>query len=95
MSIDYDHLSDTMLYKLDGAEKLERLVVHLHKISKNQEGTTNGAWRYFKEVHPHCLLRLTLIHAYNAIENMPVDVLREEMPLSHIKVLFCENVSIN
>ncbi|XP_076268573.1 F-box only protein 33 [Rhynchophorus ferrugineus] len=94
LSIDYDHLSDSLLNKLDGSEKLERLVVHLHKISKNQEGTTNGAWRYFKEVHPSCLLRLTLIHAHNAIEKLPVDVLREEMPLSHIKVLFCENVNM-
>ncbi|XP_030764952.1 F-box only protein 33 isoform X2 [Sitophilus oryzae] len=94
LSIDYDYLSDALLSMLEGADKLQRLVVHLHKIRQDHEGTTNRAWINFKKVHPQCLLRLSLIHAYDAVENLHLEVLREEMPLSHIKAFFCENVNM-
>lgn len=94
LSIDYDQLSDNFLYKLEGSKNLERLVVHLHTIPQGHQGTSNTAWKDFQKAHPQCLLRLSLIHAYNAIENLHVDVLREQMPLSHIKVFFCEDVNM-
>lgn len=93
LSIDYDQLSDRFLYNLEGARNLLRLVVHLHAIPKGHQGTSNTAWKDFKNAHPECMLRLTVIH-YTAIRSLHVQVLRDEMPLSHLKVFFCEDVSI-
>lgn len=74
---------------------MNRLVVHLHAVPLNHQGTTNEAWIDFRSAHPDCLLRLTVIHAYSAIKNLHLHVLKEKMPLSHIKVFFCENVSFS
>ncbi|CAG9766374.1 unnamed protein product [Ceutorhynchus assimilis] len=95
LSIDYDQLSDKFLYRLEEAKNLQRLVVHLHAIPKNHPGTTNLAWKEFKTSHPQCMLRLTVIHANSAIQDLHVEVLRNEMPLSHFKVFFCESVNID
>ncbi|CAG9863243.1 unnamed protein product [Phyllotreta striolata] len=94
LSIDYDQLSDEFLSKLDGATELERLVVHLHEIRQNHPGTTNNAWSNFNKNHQGCELRLTVIHAFKDIDNLHETVLRHKMPLSHLKVFFCEQVNL-
>ncbi|XP_060536509.1 F-box/LRR-repeat protein 3 isoform X2 [Cylas formicarius] len=94
LSVDYDHLSDEFLYKLEKATLLSRLVVHLHAVQKNHPGSTNEAWIDFKRAHPQCMLRLSVIHAYKEIAQLHVTVLKEQMPLSHLKVFFCENVNM-
>lgn len=38
-------------------------------------------------------LRLNLIHAYDAVLDFHVVILRRNMPLSHLRVFFCETVS--
>lgn len=67
-------------------------MVHLHKIKKDHPGTTNEAWAKFRSQHPGCQLRLTIIHAFNDIESLHETVMRSKMPLSHLKVFFCEKV---
>ncbi|XP_066259438.1 F-box only protein 33 [Euwallacea similis] len=95
LSIDYDQLSDDFLYNLEELKHFNRLVVHIHSVPQNHCGTSNAAWRDFRVAHPQCLLRLTVIHAYRAIHRLHRDVLRKEMPLSHIKVFFCEDVNVD
>lgn len=92
MSIDYDQLSDNFLSQLDTAKGLERLVVHLHTIQKDHPGTTDEAWGKFCIQHPECQLRLTIIHAFKDIESLHETVMKPKMPLSHLKVFFCEKV---
>ncbi|KAL1493896.1 hypothetical protein ABEB36_009578 [Hypothenemus hampei] len=94
LSIDYDQLSDQFLYNLKDAKNLQRVVVHLHAVPEKHLGTTNNAWKDFKNAHPRCLLRLTVIHAYVDIKTLHSRVLREDMPLSHIKVFFCEDINL-
>ncbi|CAH1163846.1 unnamed protein product [Phaedon cochleariae] len=94
LSIDYDQLSDEFLSKLDSAKQLERLIVHLHGVRKNHPGTTNQAWMDFSHQHPRCELRLTVIHAFEDIDNLHETVMRQHMPLSHLKVFFCEQVNL-
>lgn len=43
---------------------------------------------------PKCELRLNLIHSYVGIEKLDTNILRPSMPLTHLKVLFCETVNI-
>ncbi|CAH0550463.1 unnamed protein product [Brassicogethes aeneus] len=95
LSVDYDHVSDAFLGTLDKCRKLQRLVVHLHSVRPAHPGTTNAAWQRFSELHPGCEMRLTIIHAFDDIDNLHNLVLRRSMPLSHIKVFFCESVNLH
>ncbi|KAJ8916338.1 hypothetical protein NQ315_005033 [Exocentrus adspersus] len=94
LSIDYDQLSDEFLYNLEAVKELERLVVHLHSIQENHPSTSNRAWDNFRQSHPNCEFRLTIIHAFNDIKNIHETVMRRCMPLTHLKVFFCENVNL-
>ncbi|XP_044744406.1 F-box/LRR-repeat protein 21 isoform X1 [Coccinella septempunctata] len=95
LSIDYDEMSDEFLNNLHDATNLRRLVVHLHSIRPSHPGTSNETWQTFKETHPECEFRLTVIHAFKDIHNLHTKVLRKQMPLSHLKVFFCESVNIS
>lgn len=92
--MDYDNLSDELLNNLESARSLERLVVHVHGVHQGHAGTSNGAWHRFTESHPDCGLRLTVIHAFKDIHDLHNNVLRPDMPLTHLKVLFCESINM-
>lgn len=94
LTLDYDYLSDSMLESLTSGT-LERLVIHVHNWKEDHPGTTNTAWLIFKEKNKHCQLRLTLLHAYHGITVLDTEILKPAMPLSHIKVLFCESINLN
>ncbi|XP_048523264.1 F-box only protein 33 isoform X2 [Dendroctonus ponderosae] len=94
LSVDYDQLSNTFLHNLKELNDLQRLIVHVHAIPTNHSETSNEAWKNFKVAHPKCLLRLTVVHAYMDIRKLHLQVLKENMPLSHIKVFFCEYVNL-
>lgn len=92
--MDFDQISDGFLSSLDGAFQLERLVVHLHGVRDGHPGTTNAAWQNFKLKHSTCELRLNVIHSYEEIGSLHETVLKEDMPLTQLKVFFCERVSV-
>lgn len=94
MSVDYDVLSDSFLQTLENASELKRLVVHINGIDDDHPGTTNTGWAKFKMDHPNCELRLTLVHAYQEVYTLN-QILKRNMPLTHLKVFFCEYVSIS
>nr|XP_023024571.1 uncharacterized protein LOC111512658 [Leptinotarsa decemlineata] len=94
LSIDYDQLSDELLAILDSATELRKLIVHLHAISEEHPGTTDEAWIKFRKKHPACQLSITIIHAFRDIDVLDQHVLRRHMPLTHLKVFFCEKVNI-
>ncbi|XP_054278398.1 F-box only protein 33-like [Macrosteles quadrilineatus] len=93
LSIDYCHVNDNLLHIL-GDTQLQRLVVHVHGIMDEHPGTTEGAWTYLTRKLPHCELRLTLIHSYDGVDVLHTKILRHAMPLTHLKVFFCEKLNI-
>lgn len=66
----------------------------MHGIWEGHPGTSEDAWLNFKEFHQKCLVRISFIHSFDEVNHMQ-DILKKNMPLSHIKVFFCENVSIS
>lgn len=94
LSIDYDILSDVFLDSLENANNLQRLIVHIHGVWTGHPATSEEAWMRFKLTHPDCQLRLSFIHAYDEVTRMQHDILRSNMPLSHIKVFFCEHINL-
>ncbi|KAF3423071.1 hypothetical protein E2986_09938 [Frieseomelitta varia] len=93
LTLDYEFLSNSLLRALNSGT-MERLVIHLHDWNYQYSGATDGSWQIFVQKNPKCELRLTLIHSYVGIENLDTNILRSAMPLTHLKVLFCENVNI-
>ncbi|XP_044263368.1 F-box only protein 33 isoform X2 [Tribolium madens] len=94
LSIDFDQLSDTFLACLDTSTHLERLVVHLHGVREGHPGTTKAAWSDFKAKHPNCELRFNVIHSYDEVQHLHETILKDDMPLTHLRVFFCENVNL-
>ncbi|KAG8225546.1 hypothetical protein J437_LFUL002062 [Ladona fulva] len=96
LSIDYDHVNDNLLdiFTKPSNGGLKRFVIHVHGITKNHPNTSNQAWSLFSQHNPHCELRITLIHSYDAVEVLHSDILRPSMPLTHLKALFCEQVNL-
>ncbi|XP_078043910.1 F-box only protein 33 [Augochlora pura] len=92
LTLDYEFISDTLLKALDNGV-MERLVIHVHGWNDNYAGTSEMAWQMFVQKNPKCELRLNLIHSYVGVEMLHSDILRRSMPLTHLKVLFCENVN--
>ncbi|XP_033222003.1 F-box only protein 33 [Belonocnema kinseyi] len=93
LTVDYDYVSDILLNALDNGV-LERLVIHIHGLDDDYPGTSNQAWENFTQKNPLCELRLNLIHAYVAVTVLDTDILQPAMPLTHLKVLFCEHINI-
>ncbi|XP_032680868.1 F-box only protein 33 isoform X2 [Odontomachus brunneus] len=92
LTLDYEFVSDTLLKALDSG-CMQRLVIHVHGW-KDYPGTTNRAWQMFVQKNPQCELRLNLIHSYLGVKVLDTDILCSAMPLTHLKVLFCESVNI-
>ncbi|XP_063984787.1 F-box only protein 33 isoform X2 [Diachasmimorpha longicaudata] len=93
LTLDYEHLSDTLLESLTSGN-LERLVVHVHNWRDDQPSTSNVSWQRFVHNNKRCGLRLNLLHAYIGVTVLDSAILRPAMPLTHVKVLFCESVNL-
>ncbi|GAB1865407.1 F-box only protein 33 [Camponotus japonicus] len=92
LTLDYEFVSDSLLKALDNG-CMQRLVIHVHGWKNDYPGTTNTAWQMFSQKNPQCELRLNLIHSYAGVKVLHTDIFCPAMPLTHLKVLFCENVN--
>ncbi|XP_046661224.1 F-box only protein 33 [Homalodisca vitripennis] len=94
LSLDYCHVNDNLLYILSDSCRLTRLVVHVHGIMEEHPGTTEAAWTTLTRNLPNCGLRLTLIHSYDGVDVLHSKILKRAMPLTHLKVFFCEKLNV-
>lgn len=92
LSLDYDILCDDFLQTLQ-LLPLKRLVIHVHGLDEEHPGVSEGAWASFRAKNPQTELHLTLVCAYEAVDILHSHILRPSMPLSHLKVLFCERIN--
>ncbi|XP_017844509.2 LOW QUALITY PROTEIN: F-box only protein 33 [Drosophila busckii] len=90
LSLDYDSLNDEMLHTIQ-VLPLRKLLIAVHGLdSEEQAGACDAAWVRFSEHFENIQLVLTLIYAYEAVEQLEVSILRRHMPVTHIRLLFCE-----
>ncbi|XP_040155085.1 F-box only protein 33 [Anopheles arabiensis] len=92
LSLDYDSLCDEVLQTLQ-LLPLRQLIVHVHGIDEDHFGLSEEAWASFRSKNPETELHLTLVCAYEAVEILHTHILRPSMPLTHLKVLFCEKIN--
>ncbi|KAG7211356.1 hypothetical protein KM043_010646 [Ampulex compressa] len=94
LTVDYSCVRDELLQALDNGV-MERLVIHIHSWNcLPAELTSDAAWGRFVQKNPRCELRLTILNYYKAVQVLDTNILRPSMPLTHLKVLFCEDVNI-
>ncbi|XP_035913632.1 F-box only protein 33 [Anopheles stephensi] len=93
LTIDYDSLCDELLQTLQSLPVLRQLIVHVHGIDEEHFGLSEDAWANFRSKNPDVELHLTLVCAYEAVETLHTHILRPSMPLTHLKVLFCEKIN--
>uniref|UniRef100_A0A182Q0D0 F-box domain-containing protein n=1 Tax=Anopheles farauti TaxID=69004 RepID=A0A182Q0D0_9DIPT len=92
LSLDYDSLCDELLQTLQ-LLPLRQLIVHVHGIDEDHFGLSEEAWANFRTKNPETELHLTLVCAYEAVDILQTHILRPSMPLTHLKVLFCEKIN--
>lgn len=97
LSIDFEHVTDDLLGRLETIPTLRALVVHVHGCLHFDDRTvvSDDAWTALAAKNKSLELHLTLIYAYEAVQVLHSHILSAHMPLSHLKVLFCEYVSIS
>ncbi|KAJ8678769.1 hypothetical protein QAD02_014556 [Eretmocerus hayati] len=93
LTIDYEHVNNELLLALKSGV-MKRFVVHVHGWDGDYVGANNEAWESFSDKNPQCELRLSLIHSYNAVRVLDSEILHPAMPLTHLKVLFCEGINV-
>lgn len=92
-SIDYDYVNDKFLQSLSACSRMTRLVIHVHGILDNHPGTTEYAWNNVRQNNPLLKVRMNMVHAFEAVATFHVTILRRAMPLSHLRVFFCEHLN--
>uniref|UniRef100_A0AAG5D519 F-box domain-containing protein n=1 Tax=Anopheles atroparvus TaxID=41427 RepID=A0AAG5D519_ANOAO len=92
LTLDYDIICDELLQTLQ-LLPLRQLIVHVHGIDEDHCGLSEEAWASFRSKNPQTELHLTLVCAYEAVDILHTHILRPSMPLTHLKVLFCERIN--
>ncbi|XP_015177441.1 PREDICTED: F-box only protein 33 [Polistes dominula] len=93
LTVDYDVVNDALLRALDSGT-MRKLVIHVHGWHTDYLGTSNAGWELFVQKNPKCELRLNLIHSYLGVQVLHSEILQPAMPLTQLKILFCEKFNI-
>ena len=72
---------------------LRKFLISIHGLDRQHPGISETAWSKFSETFPTIELNVTLIYAYEAVEVLQVRILRHNMPITHLRVLFCDFVT--
>ncbi|KAH8395223.1 hypothetical protein KR222_002789, partial [Zaprionus bogoriensis] len=90
LSLDYDTLSDELLHTIQ-VLPLRKLLIVVHGLDREEHaGVSDAAWANFAMHFTDIDLVLTLLYAYEAVELLDRRIVGDHMPITHIRILFCE-----
>ncbi|KAH8302639.1 hypothetical protein KR044_009163 [Drosophila immigrans] len=93
LSLDYDTLSDELLHTIQ-VLPLRKLLIVVHGLDRDEHaGVSDAAWANFSMHFTQIELVLTLVYAYEAVELLVNRIVGDHMPVTHIRILFCEYMS--
>lgn len=94
LSIDYDHLTNTLLETIihSNKAKLDSLVIHIHGMDADHERIHDTTWRKLRLYSPRVEVTMNLIHSFDGVEYI-LDILQPSMPLAHFRQMFCAHLS--
>ncbi|VVC32840.1 F-box domain,Leucine-rich repeat domain, L domain-like [Cinara cedri] len=92
LSLDLNVNTYKLLPALCSMSNLEILVLHVHKDLGVE--ISDDVWANLKKFCPKLELRLTIINCHTVAKNLHTKLLRPSMPLTHLKVLFCNMINV-
>ncbi|XP_037937865.1 F-box only protein 33 [Teleopsis dalmanni] len=92
LSLDYDSVNEELINTIR-ILPLKKLLIFIHGLDRTHPGISDASWQNFANNFPSIELYLTLIYAYEAVEVLQVRILRRSMPLTHLRVLFCDFIN--
>lgn len=95
LSVNYDYVNDDFLQVLCSCSSLKRIIIHIHSNVQDHPGTTDAKWTELVKYCPNVELRLNVIHAYYAALELEKTILKKAMPLTHLRLFFCETLNDN
>ncbi|XP_030385297.1 F-box only protein 39 [Scaptodrosophila lebanonensis] len=94
LSLDYDTLSDELLHTIQ-VLPLRKLLIAVHGLDGEHDGVSEQAWANFAWHFRGIEVILTLVYALEAIEQLQFRILRRNMPLTHVRMLFCDYMNLD
>lgn len=71
---------------------LKKLLICIHSVNRQHPGISDTSWARFGATFPNIDLIVSLVYAFEAVEVLQVRILRRNMPITHLRVLFCDIV---
>ncbi|XP_036336621.1 F-box only protein 33-like [Rhagoletis pomonella] len=93
LSLDYDTLNDELLRAME-ILPLKKLLICIHGLDRQHPGISDVAWTRFGASFPNIELIVSLVYAFEAVEVLQVRILRHNMPITHLRVLFCDFMNV-
>uniref|UniRef100_A0A1W7RAJ0 F-box only protein 33 n=1 Tax=Hadrurus spadix TaxID=141984 RepID=A0A1W7RAJ0_9SCOR len=89
LSIDYDYISDNLLFSLSKPRKkaLTKLNLHVHGIDADHPGTSDTSWKQLRNFSPKLEVTITLLHSHDP-SSVLQDIFHPSMPLTHFRAFF-------
>ncbi|XP_055384297.1 uncharacterized protein LOC129613969 [Condylostylus longicornis] len=94
LSLDYDSVTDELLKTIQ-ILPLKKLLICIHEVDRAHPGISETAWAEFASKFNKIDLILTLIYAYEAVELLQLSILKRSMPVTHLRVLFCNFMNVD
>lgn len=92
LSLDYDTLNEELLHVLK-VLPLKKFLIYVHGLDRHHPGISERAWAEFSANFNNLELIISLVYAFEAVEVLQMRILRQNMPITHLRVLFCDYVS--
>lgn len=92
LSLDYDTLNEELMHAIQ-ILPLKKFLICVHGLDREHPGISEQSWAAFAAIFPNIQLILSLVYAFEAVEVLQVRILRRSMPITHLRVLFCDYVS--
>lgn len=93
LSLDYDTLNEDVLRTIQ-ILPLKKLMICVHGLDREHPGISEHAWSEFAKKFQNIDLIVSLVYAYEAVEVLQVRILRQNMPITHLRVLFCDFINV-
>uniref|UniRef100_A0ABK9MJ22 F-box domain-containing protein n=1 Tax=Glossina morsitans morsitans TaxID=37546 RepID=A0ABK9MJ22_GLOMM len=93
LSLDYDTLTEELLHAIE-ILPLKKFLISVHGLDRHHRGISERAWSEFSANFNNIELIVSLIYAFEAVEVLQVRILRQNMPITHLRVLFCDYMNV-
>ncbi|XP_020715027.1 F-box only protein 33 [Ceratitis capitata] len=93
LSLDYDSVNEDLLKALERVP-LKKFLICIHSLHRQHPGISDTSWASFGAIFPNIDLIVTVLYSLEVAEVLHVRILRHHMPITHLRMLFCEYMNL-